>query len=176
MVQFTTGDPSFQSTFRVTPETGLLSVSESWVIVATPVALIHDDVYDPWGAVTSRSTTDFVAVLPGLRPTTARTLTDAVPGVVETVGAQEVVVTVVEDRVVPPLVRLTRYDVALATAFHGRGDVVAPVGVGGGRSGESGRRGGRLARHRGRRADGAGGEQCGQDGRGGAEGTCGEHG
>ena len=33
--------PSSQSTVRVTPETGELSVSESSVIVASPVLLFH---------------------------------------------------------------------------------------------------------------------------------------
>jgi hypothetical protein len=59
-----------------------------------------------------------VEVLPGLRPTTARTLSEAVPGVVVTVGDQDVVVTVLEESVAPPLVSATRYDVALGEACH----------------------------------------------------------
>ena len=66
----------------------------------------------------SGSGTVSVAVLPGFFPMTPRTLSEALPGVVVTWGVQEVEVTVVEASVVPPLVRDTRYDVALATTFH----------------------------------------------------------
>ena len=99
----------------------------------------------PWGAVTSGSGTERVAVLPGLRPTTARTLSEAFPGVAVTVGDQEVVVTVLEDSVAPPLVRETRYDVALVDGVPRRGDVVGAVRVGGDGSREAGGRRGWLA-------------------------------
>jgi hypothetical protein len=65
--------------------------------------------------VTSGSGTERASCL---RPTTARTLSEAFPGVDVTVGDQEVVVTVPEERVAPHLVRDTRYEVALVTAFH----------------------------------------------------------
>ena len=37
------GEPTPQFTVRVTPETGRLSVSESWVIVASPVLLFQSE-------------------------------------------------------------------------------------------------------------------------------------
>ena len=55
VVQFTVPGwaGSFQLTTRVTPETGELSVSESWVIVASPVLLSHEDEYEPLGGIDS---------------------------------------------------------------------------------------------------------------------------
>src|SRR3569623_3688383 len=49
---------------------------------------------------------------------TARTLSEALPGVVVTVGDHEVEVTDLEASVVPPLVSVTLYDVALAVLFQ----------------------------------------------------------
>jgi hypothetical protein len=46
------------------------------------------------------------------------TLKEAVPGEVVNVGDQLVVFTVAVESVTPPLVMLTRYDVALAAAFQ----------------------------------------------------------
>src|SRR4051812_47838706 len=111
-------EPSFQSTLAVTGPPELSATGVEIAMVAIPVLSSQVAVNAPVGGVTSGSGTERVATFPGLRPITARTLSEAFPGVAETVGAQDVVVTVAEESVAPPLVSDTRYDVALVTAFH----------------------------------------------------------
>src|SRR5690349_21412228 len=107
MVQAWAGDPSFQSMLAVTAPPELSEAGVVTAKVAIPVLLSHVAWKAPVGGVTSGSGTEIVVGLPARLLTTARTLSDAVPGPVVTVGDHDAIVTFAEARVAPPLVNAT---------------------------------------------------------------------